>query len=206
VEILSGAGVAAFEGSAGDVQAVVLEDGRRIACDLALVGVGGVAEASLALQAGLEVDGGVVVDGAARTSDPSIYAIGDVTHRPLPLYDISMRLESVPNALEQAKQAAADICGAPPPPPEVPWFWSDQYDLKLQIAGVAWECEDTVLRGDPEAARFALFHLKAGRIRAVEAVNAPAEFMGGRQLIGAGKLVDATKLADTTVPMKAVAA
>jgi 3-phenylpropionate/trans-cinnamate dioxygenase ferredoxin reductase subunit len=117
------------------------------------------AEASLARQAGLEVDGGVVVDGAARTSDPAVYAIGDVTRRPLPLYDTQMRLESVPNALEQAKQAAADICGTAPPAPEVPWFWSDQYDVKLQIAGVAWQCDDTVIRGDPAEARFALFHL-----------------------------------------------
>ena len=206
VEILTGAGVAGFEGEAGQVNAVLLEDGRRIPCDVVLVGVGGMAEASLARQAGLEVDGGVVVDGAARTSDPAVYAIGDVTRRPLPLYDTQMRLESVPNALEQAKQAAADICGTTPPAPEVPWFWSDQYDLKLQIAGVAWQCDDTVIRGDPAEARFALFHLRDGRIRAVEAVNAPAEFMGGRQLIGAGKLVDATKLADTGVPMKAVAA
>ena len=206
VTILTDASVSGFEGEGGHVQAVLLADGRRLACDVVLVGVGGMAESSLARQAGLEVDDGIVVDGTAQTSDPAIYAVGDVTLRPLPLYDSMHRLESVPNALEQAKQAAAAICGSTPPPPETPWFWSDQYDIKLQIAGVPLECDEVVLRGDPAQARFALFHLKEGRIRAVEAVNAPAEFMGGRLLIAAGKLVDVAKLADTGVPMKAVAA
>jgi 3-phenylpropionate/trans-cinnamate dioxygenase ferredoxin reductase subunit len=206
VEILCDAQVAGFDGDGGKVTAVRLADGRSVPCDLALVGVGGVAEDRLAQRAGLEVDGGVVVDDAARTSDPAIYAVGDVTRRPLPLYDADMRLESVPNALEQAKQAAAAIAGAPPPAPEVPWFWSDQYDLKLQIAGVPIGADETIVRGDPAAARFALFHLRAGRLLAVEAVNAPAEFMGGKLLIGRRALVDGAKLADMGVPMKAVAA
>jgi 3-phenylpropionate/trans-cinnamate dioxygenase ferredoxin reductase subunit len=199
------AGVTAIEGVDGRAAAVRLDDGRRIACDAVLVGVGAVPNDELAREAGLECDGGIVVDEAARTSDDAIYAMGDVTRRPLPLYGRMFRLESVPNALEQAKQAAAAICGRPPPAPETPWFWSDQYDLKLQIAGVPFDIDDLVVRGDPAGARFAIFHMRGDRIQAVEAVNAPAEFMGGKSLIGAQTPVSRAKLADPAVSMKAVA-
>ena len=112
----------------------------------------------------------------------------------------------MPNALEQAKQAAADIAQAKPPAPETPWFWSDQYDIKLQIAGLPFDAAEILIRGDPASARFAVFHLTGeGVIQAVEAVNAPAEFMGGRQLIGARRPVDRDKLRDPAVSMKAVA-
>ncbi|MFN3352252.1 MAG: NAD(P)/FAD-dependent oxidoreductase [Brevundimonas sp.] len=172
-----------------------------------LVGVGADACDALALSAGLTCDGGVVVDEAARTSDPAIFAIGDCTRRPSALLGEGLfRLESVPNALEQAKQAAAAIVGRSPPPPEVPWFWSDQYDLKLQMAGLPGAADRIVTRGDPDAAPFAVFHLKGDRLVCVEAVNAPAEFMGGRQLIAKGTPVDAAKLADPSISMKAVAA
>jgi 3-phenylpropionate/trans-cinnamate dioxygenase ferredoxin reductase subunit len=137
---------------------------------------------------------------------PFIFAIGDVTHRPLPLYERQFRLESVPNALEQAKQAASAILGRPGPSPEVPWFWSDQYDLKLQIAGLPFEADRQIVRGDIAAAKFAVFHLKGDLLQAVEAVNAPPEFMAGKQLIAKRTPVDATKLADPSVSMKEVAA
>ncbi|WP_297512349.1 FAD-dependent oxidoreductase [uncultured Caulobacter sp.] len=200
------AGVAGFDGENGHVRAVRFADGRAVACDVALVGVGAVPNDELAKDAGLETAGGVVVDLEARTSDPSIFAIGDVTHRPLPLYDRRFRLESVPNALEQAKQAAAAILGRPGPAPEVPWFWSDQYDLKLQIAGLPFEADRQVVRGDPAAAKFAVFHLKGDLIQAVEAINAPPEFMAGKQLIAKRAPVDVDKLADSSVSMKEVAA
>ena len=200
------AGVAAIEGSGGRVTGVRLSDTRLIACDAALVGVGAIPNAELARDAGLECVDGVVVDLEARTSDRAIFAIGDVTHRPMPLYDRMFRLESVPNALEQAKQVAAAITGRPGPAAEVPWFWSDQYDLKLQIAGVPFDADDIVVRGDPAAAKFAVFHLRAGRLLAVEAVNAPPEFMAGKQLIGSRRPVARDRLADTTISMKEVAA
>jgi len=200
------AGVAAIEGAGGKVTGVKLTDGRVIACDAALVGVGAIPNVELARDAGLDCVDGVVVDADARTSDRAIFAIGDVTHRPMPLYDRMFRLESVPNALEQAKQAAAAICGRPGPTPEVPWFWSDQYDLKLQIAGVPFDADDIVVRGDPASARFAVFHLKAGVLLAVEAVNAPPEFMAGKQLIGQRRPVARDRLADTSISMKEVAA
>ncbi len=202
VEILTGASVAGFEGD-GRVSAVMLADGRKIACDTAVIGVGGMANVELAKDAGLACADGIIVDLTGKTADPAIYAIGDVSHRPLPLYVRDMRLESVPNALEQAKQAASDIAGRAPPAPEVPWFWSDQFDLKLQIAGVAFDADTLVVRpGGPNA--IAVFHLKGGRIQAVEAVNSPAEFMGGRVLIGSQKVVDSALLADASVAMKAI--
>ena len=202
VEILTSAEVTGFE-----ADGVRLADSRLIEADTILVGVGALACDSLARSAGLTCDNGVVVDESARTSDPAIYAIGDMTSRPIPaLGGLRHRLESVPNALEQAKQAAAAIVGRPAPAPEVPWFWSDQYDVKLQIAGLPEGADRQVVRGDPQSDGFAVFHLQGDRIVCVEAVNAPAEFMGGRQMIGRGAPVDASRLADVSVPMKQVAA
>lgn len=202
VEILTSAEVTGFE-DAG----VRLADGRLIEADAVLVGVGALACEQLAREAGLTCLNGVVVDAEARTSDPSIFAIGDVTFRPVPVHGGAMhRLESVPNALEQAKQAASAIVGRSAPAPETPWFWSDQYEVKLQIAGLPGEADRQVVRGDVAAGAFAVFHLAGDRIVCVEAVNAPAEFMAGRMMIGRQTPVDAGKLADTAVSMKAVAA
>ena len=146
------------------------------------------------------------MDEHARTSDPRIFAIGDMTLRPLPLYENRMmRLESVPNALEQARAAAAAIASGPPPKPEAPWFWSDQYDLKLQIAGLAQDCDAVVMRGDAGAGRFAIFHLREARLRAVEAVNAPAEFMAGKAWILSGAALDSARLADPAAPLRSAA-
>jgi 3-phenylpropionate/trans-cinnamate dioxygenase ferredoxin reductase subunit len=207
VQFRLGLGVAALEGEEGRVSAVRLSDGSLIDCDAALVGVGAVPNQELAEAAGLTCDNGVVVDLAARTADPAVYAIGDCTRRPLPHYDQMWRLESVPNALEQAKQATADLCGTKPPTPEVPWFWSDQFDLKLQIAGLPLGATRTVVRGHPATARFAIFHLDdAARVLAVEAINAPPEFMAGRQLIASRKPVALDRLVDPAISMKEVAA
>jgi 3-phenylpropionate/trans-cinnamate dioxygenase ferredoxin reductase subunit len=196
--------VTAFED--GTVQ---LADGDRLSADAILVGVGALAADDLARQAGLDCDtggsGGIIVEEMARTSDPAIFAIGDVTFRPVPVHDCSLRLESVPNALEQARQAAHAIVGRPQPAPEVPWFWSDQYDLKLQIAGLPASADRILLRGEPSTGRFAVFHLKGTRIVCVEAVNAPPEFMAGKQLIQKRTPVDLGRLADPAVSMKAVA-
>jgi len=193
-------------GEAGRVTGVKLSDGRTVACDAALIGVGAVPNDEVARDAGLECANGIVVDLEARTADPAVFAIGDVTHRPLPLYERSFRLESVPNALEQAKQVAAALTGRAPPAPEVPWFWSDQYDLKMQIAGLPFDGDSLLVRGDPKAAKFAVFHLKGDLIQAVEAVNAPPEFMAGRQLIGSRRPVARERLADGAISMKEVAA
>jgi 3-phenylpropionate/trans-cinnamate dioxygenase ferredoxin reductase component len=199
--------VTALEGVGGRITGVRLGDGRLIPCDVALIGVGAVANDELARDAGVTCQNGIVVDLAARTDDPSIFAIGDCTSRPLPLYERMGRLESVPNALEQAKQAAAMICGKPPPTPEVPWFWSDQYDLRLQIAGIPFDATEIVVRGDVDAAKFALFHLTAdGTVQAVEAVNASTEFMGGRRIIAKRKRLTRARIADLSVSMQELAA
>ena len=205
VEFLLGASVTGFVGEGGKITGVTLTDGRVVACDAALVGVGATPNDELAADAGLETARGVVVDLQARTSDPSIFAIGDVAHRPMPIYDRMFRMESVPSALEQAKQAAAAIVGRAPPPGEVPWQWSDQYDIKLQIAGYPFDVDEILVRGDPASAKFAVFHLKGDQVQAVEAVNSPPEFMMGRQLIGNRKPISREKLADPSVSMKEVA-
>ncbi len=207
VTIEVSAGVAGLEGDNGQVTGVRLTDGRLVPADAVLVGVGAMPNQEIAQAAGIACDGGIVVDLQTRTNDPAIFAIGDCTKRPLPLYDRTMRLESVPNALEQAKQAASAICGRPAPAPEVPWFWSDQYDLRLQIAGIPFDATQIVVRGDIAAGRFALFHLaEDGLVRAVEAVNASTEFMGGRRIIARGKRLSAEKIRDMAVTMQELAA
>lgn len=201
-----GADVQGFEGRGGAVSGVKLGDGRTIPCDVVLVGVGAPPAADLARAAGLPCQGGIVVDEQARTADPNVFAIGDVTWRPMPAYGRMFRLESVANALEQARQAASAITGRPPPAAEVTWNWSDQYDLKYQFAGVPFDADQVLVRGDPASAKFAVFHLKGPLIQAVEAVNAPAEFMGGKLIIGQRRPVDPARLADVSVSMKEVAA
>ena len=201
-----GASVVGFEGANGHITGVQLADGRVVPCDAAVVGVGAHPNDELAADSGLETARGVVVDLEARSSDPNIFAIGDVAHRPMPIYGRMFRMESVPNALEQAKQAACAITGRPAPAGEVPWQWSDQYDLKLQIAGYAFDVDEIIVRGDPKSGKFAVFHLKGDQLQSVEAINAPPEFMMGRQLVGNRKPVDKQKLADPAVSMKEVAA
>jgi 3-phenylpropionate/trans-cinnamate dioxygenase ferredoxin reductase subunit len=201
-----GCSVAAIEGQGGRVSGVRLADGRLVACDAIVVGVGAIPNDALARAAGLECDCGIVVDLDARSpGDPAIFAIGDVTRRPMPIYGGMTRLESVPNALEQARQAASALTGQPRPPGECPWQWSDQYDIKLQIAGFAHDADATQLRGDPAAAKFAIFHMKGDYVLSVEAVNAGAEFMMGKQLILNRTRVDRTRLADMSCSMKEVA-
>ena len=206
VEFVLGAGVSGFIGEGGHVTGVRLADGRVIACDVVLLGVGATPNDEIARDAGLECARGIVVNLEARTADPSVFAIGDVTHRPMPHYDRMFGPESVPSALEQAKQAASAITGRPAPAPEVPWNWSDQYDLKLQIAGLPFDADRVLLRGDPATAKFAVFHLKGDQVQAVEAINSPPEFMMGKQLIANRKPVNLDRLADTSVSMKEVAA
>jgi len=148
-----------------------------------------------------------VVDEHALTSDPHVHAIGDLTNRPLPLYGRRGRLESVPNALEQARQAAAHICGRAAPAAEVPWFWSDQYDIKLQIAGLPFDVAELAVRGDPATGAFAVFHLAAdGCVQCVESVNMADAFMAGRQLILKRGRMSAARLADLSLTMKELAA
>ncbi len=185
--------------------AVRLADGSRVPADLVLLGVGAAAEDSLARTCGLaEPTGGIRVDHNACTADPAIHAIGDCTIRPLP-GGATGRLESVPSATEQAKAAAAHLCGKPAPAPEVPWFWSDQYELRIQVAGLAQGAARAVTRLRTTD-KLSVFHLDAmGRVQAVEAVSSAPDFMAGKRLIGLGKPVDAAALADPAQPLAALA-
>ena len=206
VTLRLGRSVASIEEHSGQPTIVSLDDGNKLAADRVLVGVGAVPNQELAFAAGLPCDDGVVVDTAARTADPRIHAIGDCTRRPIPRYGRQWRLESVSNALEQARQAAAAICAKPPPPAEIPWFWSDQFDSKLQIAGLPIDVIDVVVRGDPHSNRFAVFHIGAGgRLQSVEAINAAPEFMMGRQLISVGRKLNLELLRNPDISMKEVA-
>ncbi|WP_297799529.1 FAD-dependent oxidoreductase, partial [uncultured Brevundimonas sp.] len=191
------------EVTAVSAHTVTLGDGQVLEADAVLVGIGAIANDHLAREAGLECNDGIIVDLDARTSDANVFAVGDVTRRPLPHYeDMMFRLESVPNALEQAKQAASAITGRPQPVHEVPWFWSDQYDAKLQIAGLPFGSDGQVVRGDPDTGNFAVFHLKGDRIVCVEAVNAAQSFMFGKQAIGKALAINPEILADETAPIK----
>jgi 3-phenylpropionate/trans-cinnamate dioxygenase ferredoxin reductase subunit len=196
--------VEGFERLDGQVSGIRIMDASVLHCDAVLVGIGAIPNDKLARDAGLECNDGVIVDGEARTSDHAIFAIGDMTRRPVPLYGRSVRLESVPNVLEQARQAAAAICGTAEPKSETPWFWSDQYDLKLQIAGLAFDVDEVVVRGDPAARKFAVFHLSRSRVQAVEAINAPPEFIVGRQWLASRREIDSTRLANVSIPIKEV--
>lgn len=178
-------GVDSIETRDGRASGVRLADGRSEPADMVLVGVGAVPNVELAQAAGIACSNGIAVDLMARTSAPDVYAIGDCTERPLPHYGCRMRLESVASAVEQTRQAAASICGTKPPMPEVPWFWSDQYDLKIQIAGLPIGSASVEVRGAIDDGKFAVAHVAAdGGLCAVEAVNLPGEYMAARSTIG----------------------
>jgi len=207
VDLRLGAAVQSLSVSGGQVHGVVLADGTTIACDAVVVGIGALAEDELARAVGLNCDDGIVVDEQCRTSAPDVYAMGDCTRRPLPRYGITARLESVPNALEQARQVAACIAGKPAVKSDTPWFWSDQYDVRLQIVGLPVAVAQQVVRGDPASGKFAVFHLgEGGVLQAVEAVNSAAEFAAARQWVGARQVLDPARVADTTLTPKQIIA
>lgn len=197
--------VQAFEGENGTLARVRLADGSAIEADCAVVGVGVEPNIELAQEAGLACQNGILTDEYGQTSDADIFAAGDCTNHPNPFVGGRIRLESVQNAIDQAKHAALAMLGEKIAYTEVPWFWSDQYDLKLQIAGISAGHDALVTRGDPKKRAFAVFYLKEGRIIAVDAINAAHEYMFGRKLIAARARIPADKLADTAIPMKDLA-
>jgi 3-phenylpropionate/trans-cinnamate dioxygenase ferredoxin reductase subunit len=202
VRILCRQAVTGFVG-AGRVQAVTC-GGQEFPADLVIVGVGVLPEETLAAAAGLRCENGIWVDEHCRSSDPLVYAAGDCTNHPSVRYGRRVRLESVDNAVEQAKTAAANICGKPARHEHVPWFWSDQYDVKLQIAGLSEGYDQAVLRGDPESGSFALYYLARGELLAVDAVNSMKDFMNGKKWIAERKHPDPARLADPSVDLKTI--
>jgi 3-phenylpropionate/trans-cinnamate dioxygenase ferredoxin reductase subunit len=204
VDIITGATVTALQAGAdaARVGGVVLGDGRLIAADMVVAGVGLIPNVELAEDAGLKVDNGIWVDEFCRTEDPNVLAIGDCANHPCPFLGRRVRLESVPNALEQARVAADTIAGKMVPYGAVPWFWSDQYDLKLQAVGLIDGHEEVVLRGSYAARSFLLFYLRDGVLMAADAVNRAGEFMIARRLVGAVLRLPREQLADTDVKLK----
>jgi 3-phenylpropionate/trans-cinnamate dioxygenase ferredoxin reductase subunit len=188
------------------VKQVETGDGEEIPADFVVVGVGILPNTEIAQQAGLDVSDGILVDEYCRTRDEDIYAIGDCASHPSGIYDRRIRLESVHNALEQAKTAASNLCGKKTHYDEVPWFWSDQYDLKLQIAGLSDGYDDVVIRGNPAERSFACLYLKEGRLIAVDAVNSPKDFVQSKSLIAARVVLPADRLADPDTALKDLAA
>jgi 3-phenylpropionate/trans-cinnamate dioxygenase ferredoxin reductase component len=206
VKILTGITLSHLEGADGHVTAAILGDGTRLPADMVLSGIGILPTEELAKEAGIACSNGILVDRDARTSDPHIFAAGDCAARPLVHYGRSGRLESVHNAIEQGKLAAAAILGQPRPAEDCPWFWSDQYDLKLQIAGLSQGYDTHVIRGDPASRKFAVFYLKNGTLIAVDSVNSPPEFLASKKLIMSGAKLAPATLSDTSTPMKDIAA
>jgi 3-phenylpropionate/trans-cinnamate dioxygenase ferredoxin reductase subunit len=183
VTIITQSRIEGFVGERDCVSGIQMADGSVIDADIVITGIGIVPNIELAQAAGLTLDNGIVVNDVGQTSDAHIYAAGDCTQHPNDVLGRKLRLESVPNAIEQGKAVASAICGAPKPYHQVPWFWSDQYDVKLQIAGVPTQIDQKVLRGDDTSNSFAWFYFTGDKLTGVTAVNRPAEFMAGRMLI-----------------------
>jgi 3-phenylpropionate/trans-cinnamate dioxygenase ferredoxin reductase subunit len=200
-----GATVAALEG-VERVEAVRLQDGELITADLVVVGIGIEAAVEPLLSAGAEGGNGVEVDAFCRTSLPDVYAVGDcAAYENIWAGGLRLRLESVQNATDMGSCAARAIGGAPEPYTAIPWFWSNQYDLRLQTVGLSVGHDETVLRGDPGTRSFSLLYLLEGRVIALDCVNATRDYVQGRRLIESATIADPAKLADPAVPLKELA-
>jgi 3-phenylpropionate/trans-cinnamate dioxygenase ferredoxin reductase subunit len=197
VDLRTGVSVTALEGSAGRVTGVRLGDGSLVPADMVIVGIGIVPVVEPLLAAGAAGDMGVEVDACCRTSLPDIYAIGDCAlHSNRYADGARIRLESVQNANDQAATAVKAILGKPEPYTATPWFWSNQYDLRLQTAGLSLGYDQTVVRGDPGQRSFSVVYLRNGQIIALDCVNKPRDYVQGRKLVEAGARIDALALRD----------
>lgn len=201
VDLRLGAQVTSLTRPRDGVSSVEIHSQTPLEFDLLLSAVGAIPDDRLARDAGVDCNNGVIVDADGQTSADHIYAIGDVASRPLPHHVGHVRLESVHNANEQARIVAAKLLGVPGPQATTPWFWSDQYDRKLQIVGLLPPERTTIERTDPDSGAFALFHLADGRLACVEAVNSSREFAFGRRAIAKGAVLDTAVLADPRRPL-----
>lgn len=203
VDVHLNAQVESLHGVRNRVDAVVLSDGTRIPADLVIVGIGIVPRTKLARQLNLESAGGIAVDRYARTSNSFVVAAGDCTVQPHPLTGQGrVRIESVQNAISQAKTAAATLAGLSVPNNAVPWFWSDQYDLKLQIAGLSAGHDEYVIRGDIAGEAFSVLYYRDGALLAVDAVNTPGDYMAVRKALSQGSTISALAAANSSVPLR----
>ena len=198
VNILTSTQAKAFKGSE-TVESVVCGD-HEIPADLVIVGIGILPNTEMAEAAGLETNNGLVVDEHCRTSNEHIFAAGDCTNHPNPILNRRLRLESVPNAMEQGRVAASNMLGGSKSYASMPWFWSDQYEHKLQMVGFSKDSDQSIVRGDMESKSFTVFYLKDDSIIAADSVNNPKEFMASKQLVGKKASIEA--LADTSIELK----
>jgi 3-phenylpropionate/trans-cinnamate dioxygenase ferredoxin reductase subunit len=198
-----GTGVARILSERGRVTGVETSDGRRLPADLVLVCIGVVANAELAAAAGLAVANGVVVDETLVTEDPAIWAIGDCASFPTRFAEGRVRLESVQNCVDQARAVAAAIVGKPAPYDKVPWFWSDQRDLKLQIAGLVTGHDAAIVRGEPESRSFSVFCFRGGRLIGVESVSRPADHIAARRILAGEPRLSPEEAADPDFDLRA---
>jgi 3-phenylpropionate/trans-cinnamate dioxygenase ferredoxin reductase subunit len=202
VDVRLSAEVACIEGIER-VTGVRLSNGELLLCDAVIVGIGIIPAVEALRAAGAAGSNGVVVDEFCRTSLPDVYAIGDcAAHVSHFAADQCVRLESVQNATDMATVAAKHICGKSEPYAALPWFWSDQYDLKLQTVGLSLGHDDTVLRGDPETRSFSVVYLRNGQVIALDCVNAVKDYVQGRKLVATGRRIARDSLADVSVPLK----
>ncbi len=204
VDIRLGCAIGQFEGD-GSVERAITADGDALPVDLVVIGVGIVPDTALAEAAGLAVEDGIVVDEFCRTSDPAIFAAGDVTRHFSPLCGRPIRLESWQNAQNQAIAAAKVMCGDKTAFSEVPWMWSDQFDANLQIAGMPEGWDTVIFRGDIAARDFIAFQMQDGEVVGAMSLNRPRDMRFARRLIGAGRTVDADALADEAVALRDLA-
>jgi 3-phenylpropionate/trans-cinnamate dioxygenase ferredoxin reductase component len=204
VDLRLGVGVAGIEGDS-KVTGVTLANGAHIACDMVVVGIGILPNVEALERADVACNNGVVVDAHCRTSDPHILAIGDCAAHPNIFAGGNViRLESVQNAADQAKVAVSVIMGAPEAYADLPWFWSDQYDVKLQTAGLAREYDRIVQRGDGTATPYSVCYMRGNKLIAIDAMSAIKDFMAAKALILQGTDIDATQLADPAVSLKSL--
>jgi 3-phenylpropionate/trans-cinnamate dioxygenase ferredoxin reductase component len=202
VDLRTGVGVVAIEGE-GRVSGVTLGDGTTVAADMVIVGIGIIPSVEPLLAAGAEGGNGVTVDAYCRTSLPDVFAIGDCAAHQSGFADgATIRLESVQNANDQATVAAKMICGVPVEYGATPWFWSNQYDLKLQTVGLSTGFDNAVLRGDPSTRSFSVIYLKDDQVRALDCVNMVKDYVQGKKLVEARAVIDPALLTDATVPLK----
>ncbi len=202
VDLRLGAAVAGFRGDGGAVRAVTLADGSEIPADLVVVGIGIEPVTDLARAAGIDCDNGIAVDSGCRTSAPDVFAAGDCTSHPNAFFGRRVRLESVPNAMEQGRVAAATMLGEDRSYESEPWFWSDQHGVRLQMAGLSEGADRTVVRGEYGGESFIAFHLRDGVLIGVDAINGVREFIFCRRLVAARGRPDPAALADPSVPVK----
>jgi 3-phenylpropionate/trans-cinnamate dioxygenase ferredoxin reductase subunit len=204
VRIITNSRVQALVGDSqtGRVKAVLTDDGAEHPADVVIVGVGVTAADELAVASGLECANGIVVNEYCQTSDPVIYAAGDCANHPNLHYGRRLRLESVDNAFEQAANAAHNLLGSPTVHDKVPWFWSDQYDLKMIIVGLCQGHDTVVVRGSAASRSFSACYLRDGELVAIDSINSPKDQMAARKLIAARARPNLDKLADPGIPLK----